>query len=221
MKIAAEKDPRDGEALFLWAKALEASGNTSEAAKVDDQAKRVFAQYARWAVAPDKIPAPFRLKTEFNRAQFFKLQRENAAKTRPAASAPPPQPVVTAAPPPPAATPPVNTLERARQLIEARNDAEAILELQRLLTVEATNSEAHYLLGTALQRRNEVDKAISSFQSAVYWNPRHVAGHLALSRLFLARNDRALALTHARQALQIEPQNRDAVALKQQIETGR
>jgi tetratricopeptide (TPR) repeat protein len=74
LKVAAEQNPRDGEAWFLWAKSLEASGNTVEASKVDDQAKRSFPNYARWAVAPDKIPAPFRLKPEFNRAQFYRLQ---------------------------------------------------------------------------------------------------------------------------------------------------
>ncbi len=227
LKLVAEQNPRDGEALFLWAKSLEASGNAAEAGKVDDQAKRSFPNYARWAVAPDKIPAPLRLKTEFNRPQFIKLERQRANTGKAAAASTTPG---NPSAPPTAGTPvsastPVSalaaSLDRARQLIEGRNDAEAILELQRLLTVEATNAEAHYLLGTLLQRRNEVDKAVSSYQSAVYWNPRHLAGHLALGRLFLARNDRALALTHARQALQIEPQNRDAIALKQQIETGR
>jgi tetratricopeptide (TPR) repeat protein len=116
---------------------------------------------------------------------------------------------------------PSGNLERARQLVEARQDTEALKELQTILASEATNSEAHYLRGQVLQRRNELEAAVSAYQSAIYWNPRHIAGHLALGRLFLARNDRALALTHARQALQIEPQNRDAIALKQQIETGR
>lgn len=225
LKLVAEQNPRDGETLFLWAKALEASGNTAEASKVDDQAKRNFPNYARWAVAPNQIPAPFRLKTEFIRTQLIKLERQrgNAGKAVSSSSgnsAPAPATAAVTNVGPTVATPGVS-LDRARQLLDTRNDNEAILELQRLLTVEATNAEGHYLLGTALQRRNEVDKAVSSYQSAVYWNPRHIAGHLALCRLFLARNDRALALTHARQALQIEPQNRDAIALKQQIETGR
>lgn len=227
LKLVAEQNPRDGEALFLRAKSLEASGNTAEASKVDDQAKRNFPNYARWAVAPDRIPAPLRLKQEFNRPQFLMLKRQREATGKistpttatgkpvavPAstATASTTTPAVTAAP----------SLDRARQLMDARNESEAVLELQRLLTMEATNAEGHFMLGTLLQRRNETDKAVSSYQSAVYWNPRHIAGHLALGRLFLARNDRALALTHARQALQIEPQNRDAIALKQQIETGR
>ncbi len=225
LKLAAEHNPNDGETLFLWAKSLEASGNTAEAGKIDDQAKRNFPNYARWAVAPDKIPAPLRLKTEFNRPQFIRLERQraNTGKAAAASTSNPQTPMTTGAPAN-AATPvatPAAGLDRVRQLIEARNDAEAVLELQRLLTVEATNAEGHYLLGAVLQRRNELDKAVSSYQSAVYWNPRHLAGHLALGRLFLTRNDRALALTHARQAVQIEPQNRDAIALKQQIETGR
>jgi tetratricopeptide (TPR) repeat protein len=227
LKLVAEQNPRDGEALFLRAKSLEASGNTAEASKVDDQAKRNFPNYARWAVAPDKIPAPLRLKQEFNRPQFLMLERQREATGKmstPATATSKPVAVPASTTTASTITPAVTSapsLDRARQLIDARNDSEAVLELQRLLTMEATNAEGHFMLGTLLQRRNEMDKAVSSYQSAVYWNPRHIAGHLALGRLFLTRNDRALALTHARQALQIEPQNRDAIALKQQIETGR
>src|SRR5205085_4522853 len=46
LKVAVERNPRDGEALFLLAKSLEASGNATEATKVDDQAKRAFPNYA-------------------------------------------------------------------------------------------------------------------------------------------------------------------------------
>lgn len=238
LKVAAEQNPRDGEAWFLWAKSLEAAGNTAEATKVDDQAKRIFPNYARWAVALDKIPVLFRFKPDFSRAQFYRLKnRQNVARqpvvpvqtaAPPVSSAPaaaaaaaPAQATASAPPPTNSNSNPVGSLERARQLIEARNDADALKELQLLLTAEATNSEAHYLRGLVLQRRGEVDAAVSAYQSAIYWNPRYTTGHLALCRIFLARNDRALALTHARQALQIEPQNREAVALKQQIETGR
>jgi tetratricopeptide (TPR) repeat protein len=219
LKVATEQNPRDGEALFFLAKSLEAAGNAAEAAKVDDQAKRVFTNYAKWAVATDKIPAPFRLKMEFNRAQFFKYLRTRTTAQQPVTITPTAPPV--RAPAPQTAANSVPNLERARQLVEARQDDEALGELQRLLSAEATNAEAHHLRGLVLQRRNDIEQAISAFQSAVYWNPRHVAAHVALGKIFLARNDRALALTHTRQALQIEPQNREAVALKQQLETGR
>src|SRR5207244_920523 len=84
--------------------------------------------------------------------------------------------VRTTAPPPVADGTP--SLERARQLVEARQDNDALGELQRLLSAEATNAEAHYLRGLVLQRRNETEQAVSAFQSAVYWNPRHVAAHI-------------------------------------------
>ena len=113
------------------------------------------------------------------------------------------------------------SLDRARQLIAAKNDSEAMTELQRVLAIEATNAEAHYLRGVILQRRGEADAAISAFQSAVSWNPRLIDAHVALGRLYLSRGDRAQALAHSKQALEIDPQNRDAVALRQQIETGR
>jgi Tfp pilus assembly protein PilF len=55
----------------------------------------------------------------------------------------------------------------------------------------------------------------------VSYNPRLVEAHIVLAQMYLARGGRALALAHCKQALAIDPQNRDAIALKQQIETGR
>jgi Tfp pilus assembly protein PilF len=36
--------------------------------------------------------------------------------------------------------------------------------------------------------------------------------------VYLSRGDRALALAHCKQALELDPANREAIALKQQIE---
>jgi Tfp pilus assembly protein PilF len=48
-----------------------------------------------------------------------------------------------------------------------------------------------------------------------------VEAHIALARLYLARGSRAQALAYCKQAINVDPQNRDAIALIQQIETGR
>ena len=208
----------DGEATFLLAKSLEAAGQAGEAAKYDEQAKKSFANYAKWAVALDKIPALFRLMTEVNRVELNKSLQQNPAKVLP-----PPAPTAPAGvvgPTGNAALAPAS-LDRIKQLIQSGNDADALEEAQRLLSVETTNAEAHYLRGTLLQKRGDNDNALSAWQSAVYWNPRHQAAHLALGKFYYNRNERALALTHARHVLTFDPQNRDALALKQQIENGK
>jgi tetratricopeptide (TPR) repeat protein len=206
LNVAVKANPRDGEAYFLLAKCLAASGQQADAAKADNEAKRHLPAYAKWAVAPDRIPAPVRFKLEFNRAAFDRYERQQQAVPK----GPTAQQISQR-----------QSLDRARQLILENNDAEATNLLQRVLQVEGTNAEAYFLRGIIYYRRNETDNAVNALRTAVSYNPRLIEAHIALGRLYLARGDRALALAHSRQAIEIDPQNRDAIALKQQVETGR
>ena len=74
LRAVTQADPRDGEAQFLLAKALEASGQQAEAARADNEAKRYLSNYAKWAVAPDRVPILARFKEELNRATFYKME---------------------------------------------------------------------------------------------------------------------------------------------------
>jgi tetratricopeptide (TPR) repeat protein len=74
LRAVTQADPRDGEAQFLLAKALEASGQQTEAARADNEAKRYLSNYAKWAVAPDRLPILARFKEELNRATFYKME---------------------------------------------------------------------------------------------------------------------------------------------------
>lgn len=206
LNVAIKSNPRDGEAYFLLAKCLAASGQQADAAKADNEAKRHLPAYAKWAVDPDRIPPPVRFKLEFNRAAFDRYERQQQAVPK----GPTAQEISQR-----------QSLDRARQLILENNDAEATNLLQRVLQVEGTNAEAYFLRGIIYYRRNETDNAVNALRTAVSYNPRLIEAHIALGRLYLARGDRALALAHSRQAIEIDPQNRDAIALKQQVETGR
>jgi tetratricopeptide (TPR) repeat protein len=206
LKVVVSHNPRDGEALYLLAKSLASAGQSAEATQVDQEARRHLGNYAKWEVAPNSIPALGRLKFDFNRASFYRIERQHQNTP----SVPRAQTISTQ-----------QSLERARQLVDAKNDTEALNELQRVLVADATVAEAHLLRGKIYQRRNETEGAISALTAAVYWNPRLIAAHVALGQLYLARNDRARALAHSKQALEIDPQDRDALALKRQIETGR
>jgi tetratricopeptide (TPR) repeat protein len=206
LNIAVKANPRDGEAQFLLAKCLAATGQQAEATQADNEAKRYLESYARWTVAPDRMPLLVRLKQELNRAAFYQLERQQ----QPPSQGPTAQQISQR-----------QSIDRARQLIMQNNDAEAMNEIQRVITAETTNAEAHYLRAVVLSRRGETEGAISALQSAVSWNPKLIEAHISLGRLHLARGNRAMALSHSRQALEIDPQNRDAIALKQLIETGR
>ncbi len=74
LRVVTQADPRDGEAQFLLAKALAALGQQTEAARADDEAKRYLPNYAKWAVAPDRVPTLTRLKEEMSRATVGKIE---------------------------------------------------------------------------------------------------------------------------------------------------
>lgn len=203
-------NPRDGEAHFLRSRCLTELGQPEEAARSDNEAKRYLESYAKWTVSPANIPKLMRFKTEVNRAAFYSLERKQQMQQDGTRGLPSAQQISLR-----------QSLDRARELINQKNDVEAMTELQSVLSSEPTNAEAHFLRGLILNQRRDIDGSIAAFKAAVSWNPRLIEGHINLCRLYLARGDRALALAHARQALEIDPQNRDAIALKQQIETGR
>jgi tetratricopeptide (TPR) repeat protein len=205
LRAAVKANPKDGEAYFILARALSSTGKDAEAAEADNEAKRRLESYAKWAVALDKIPSLFRIKQDFNRAAFYNLERKKQIGGSVSIQQ-------------------INLrqrLDRARQLIAAKDDVEAFKELQAALAIDATNAEAFFLRAVVMQRNNQTEGALAALQSAVSSNPRMIEAHIALGRIYLSRGDRAQAVAHSRQAIEIDPQNRDAIALKQQIEIGR
>ncbi len=206
LRAAVGFNQRDGEAWYVLSKALASAGKTDDAVKADNEAKRYLSAYARWAVAPDKIPALARMKEELNPAELAKFARQQTPQTSHAT----PQQIAQQ-----------QTLDRIRQLIASNKEAEAMTELQQLLAVDTANADGYFLRGVIHSHRNETENALKSFHAAVSWNPRLIEAHIMLGRIYLSRNDRARALAHCKQALDIDPQNRDAVSLKQQIEIGK
>ena len=206
LRAAVGANQRDGEAWFVLSKALASAGKADDAAKADNEAKRYLSAYARWAVTPDKIPVLTRMKEELNLAELAKLTRQQTAQPARAT----PQQIAQQ-----------QTLDHIRQLIASGKDAEAMTELQQLLAADTANADGYFLRGIVYTHRNETENALKAFHAAVSWNPKLIEAHIMLGRIYLSRGDRARALAHCKQALDIDPQNRDAVSLKQQIEIGK
>ena len=111
-------------------------------------------------------------------------------------------------------------LDRARQLVSEKNYEEALTETQNAIKSDPTLAEAHFLRGQILQRKNDQEAALSTFSAAIYWNPRLQAAQVALGQIYLARGDRARAIYHSKLAIEIDPNDQEAINLKRQIETG-
>lgn len=200
-------DPRDGQAYFLFAKSLERTGNAEQATAADDQARRYLQSYAKWQTewqksqsAPD---VQLRLSQVFNRTDYFQGVRATTVASNP--------------------DPGGNEqdlLLKAREFYQAGRDDEALLELRRVLTIEPMNAEAYLLKGRIYIRRGDQETAISALKTALFWDAKLIDGHILLGRIFLERNDRAQAMTYARSAMQIDPNNQEAIGLQRQVETG-
>jgi tetratricopeptide (TPR) repeat protein len=206
LRVATSVGEKDGEGFYLLARSLGFLGRADEARQADDEARRHLESYAKWAIAPEQIPLLIRFKTDFNRSDYYRLERkQQSAVSLPSAQAISRQ----------------QDLDRARRLAEAGQDEEALAELGRLIAADVTIAEAHLLRGRILQRRKESDGAINAYRAAIQWNQRLIGAHIGLAQLYLARGDRPAAIAHLNQAVGIDPQDRDALALKRQIETGR
>lgn len=193
----------DGEAQYLLALCLNATNQQAAAAKADELARRYLTNYAKWAVDNSKIPFLARLKDDFNRMALYRLERnkQTAQERSPAKSS-----VIR------------QNLDNAWQKVVSNKDQEAMSELSAVFSLEPSNPSAHYIRGVILYRRGEMDSAVNALQTAVFYNPRMIEGHTMLGRIYLSRGDRSMAVAYSSRALDIDPQNKDAVALKQQIE---
>ena len=198
-------NPKDGQAYFLFAKSLERVGSTEPATAADDQARRYLQVYAKWQTEWQKSQTTpgvsLRLRDSFNRSDYFEVTREKKE-----------EPTETS-----------NTqdlLAKARELYQAGRDDEALPELRRVLTIEPMSAEAYLLIGRINQRRGDQEAAISALKTSIFWDAKQIDAHILLGRIFLERGDRAMALTYARSAMQIDPNNQDAVALQRQVDTG-
>lgn len=201
--------PQDGEALFLFAKGLERLGKTEAATAADNEARKYLSGYARlqteWQKTGVLPELPVRLYGEFNRFALLAYERTKRDEANQAAAG---------------VQNPGDLLVKARELYRAGRDDEALPELRRALTVEPMNAEAYLLIGRINARRGDTDAAISALKTAIFWDARMIDAHVLLGRIFFERGDRAQALAYARNAVQIDPNNQEALALQRQVDTG-
>lgn len=198
-------DPRDGQAYFLLAKALEKAGQTEQATAADDQARRFLSGYAKWQTEWQKSQTltnlTVRLRQVFNRAD---VPRDQTLGTEQASN--------------PGS--PAELLKQAQQLYQDGRDDEALPILRRVLTIEPTSAEAFLLIGRINQRLGDQKAAISALKTAIFWESKTIDAHILLGRIFLELGDRAQALAYAHSAIEIDPNNQEAIGLLRQVEMG-
>lgn len=201
---------RDGQAYFLFAKALAKTGKAEAATAADDMARRYLqSAYAKWETEWQKSQTTsgvnLRMRDVLNRDEVFDLLRQQKESTANADS-------------PSSAT--QDLLIKARDLYQAGRDDEALPELHRVVMIEPTNAEAYLLSGRINLRRSDQEAAIAALKTAIFWDPKLIDAHILLGRIFLDRGDRGEARKYALSAITIDPNNQEAIALERQVTRG-
>ena len=202
-------DQQDGPAYFLFAKALAKDGKAEAAAAADNQARRYLqTAYAKWETEWQKSQTTsgvsLRMRDVLNRDDVFDLERRHA--------------ILANAESPSSAT--QDLLAKARDLYQAGRDEEALPELHRVVMIEPTNAEAYLLSGRINLRRSDQEAAIAALKTAIFWDPKLIDAHILLGRIFLERGDRGEARKFALSAMNIDPNNQEAIALQRQVTMG-
>ena len=202
-------DQQDGQAYFLFSKALAKLGNAEAAAAADDMARRYLrSAYGKWETEWQKSGTTsgvnVRMRDVLNREEVFGLQRESN--------------ITAAMGSPSSAT--QDLLVKARDLYQAGRDDEALPELHRVVMIEPTNAEAYLLSGRINLRRSDQEAAIAALKTAIFWDPKLIDAHILLGKIFLERGDRGEARKYALSAIAIDPNNQEAIALQRQVTMG-
>jgi tetratricopeptide (TPR) repeat protein len=201
-------DQRDGQAYFLLAKAQERAGRSDAAVAADNLARKNLQSYAKWQTEWQKsqtLPGlTLRARDVLNQVDISDLGRRKAIDDAAASNS-------------------EEALSRIRDLYDKGQDDEALGEIRKLLVVEPTNAEAFLLSGRINQRRGDQESAIAALKTAIFWDPppKMIDAHILLGKIFLERGDLGEARKYAASAMNIDPNNQEALALQRQVTRGK
>ena len=197
LREAVRRNAADGDAHFLLGAALSAAGNTSEAARERELARRLSSAYEP-GVRPAAEPIPRGLERLKNQVE---LPHASNIVSRLATSEQREQAELA-----------TFYLERGRRLYQQENDREAISELNHALYLSPYLADAHILVGRIHLRTGRVHDAIDAFKIAL-WSAETAEGHAALGEAYRQAKDLTAARAEADRALALNPQSVEAKEL--------
>lgn len=201
------ENPRDGEAYFLLSKSLQKLGDSSSTS-FDNQARRFLTENNRYA----------NLENSWNKGDYDGIKVRLSQPTRREFVSV----VLTKNRNDVSVSTPVSEtsalINKAKDEFDAGRDESAMTILRRLLVSEPMNAEIYLLLGKIHLRRGDLDQGTDSLKTAYFWNNRLIEAHILLGRIFIQKKDCLQAQNYSRSALEVAPENEDALALERQVE---
>jgi len=204
LREAVRRNPADGDAHFVLGAALAASGNSVEAAREKELARRLSSTYQDWEKrtgSTEPVPKGLeRIKNEVELPHGLRIESTlRAAEQRE-------QKELAGF-----------HLDRARRLYAAENDREAAAELRRALYLSPYLADAHLLLGRVHLRNGRIREACDAFKIAL-WSAETAEAHAALGEAYRQANDVNAAREEAERALALDPSSNDARQLLARVD---
>jgi tetratricopeptide (TPR) repeat protein len=194
LREAVRRNPTDGQAHFVLGAALATAGNTAEAAREKELAKRLSSVFEQWDRRPpaDAVPRGLeRVKSDVELPPASPLvtsgQRDQQDLAR-------------------------FYLDRGRRLFQRENDREALAELNKALYLSPYDADAHLLAGRIHLRDGQIPEAIAAFKISL-WSRETADAHVALGDAYLQSKELDAARAEANRALVLDPSSADARAL--------
>lgn len=198
-------NPRDGEAYYLLAKALE-KNNDPTAGDFDNQSRRFLSNYAKletdWQKSKTIEGISLRVVQPPRRdfVGVILLSKQNKSVVQ--------KPVDETA----------SLLEQAQKFYQAGRDDDSMQVLRRIISSDPINGKAYLLIGKIHLRRGDLDQAVSSLKTSLFWDNRLIDAHIALGKIFIEKKDCQQAKNYAVSAIQIDENNQEAQGLQRQVE---
>jgi predicted Zn-dependent protease len=195
LREAVRRNPADGEAHFVLAVALSASGQRAEADRERALAGQLSSEYAdRIRKAAPQMPAVPRDLARLDTSPagplgLSDLIVDSRQEDREATAA--------------------FYLGRAQRLADQHDNRGAIADLRRCLFLSPYDADAQLLLGQVYLRLHRTKEAIDVLKISL-WSEETADAHAALARAYLQAGNTSAARTEATRALALDPDSADA-----------
>jgi Tfp pilus assembly protein PilF len=204
LREALRRDPTDVDAHYVLAVALNATGNSVEAGRERDLARRLSSRYGeldRLAVESRALVPPG--------LERIRLDTEGAWESRAdqtiADSAQREQRELA-----------TFHLAQGQRLFDREQDRDALAELRKAIYLSPYEAQAHLLIGRIHLRGGRPADAVDAFKISI-WSEDQAPAHVYLAEAYLKMGDAISARAEAQRALTLDPASADAKRLLSEI----
>jgi tetratricopeptide (TPR) repeat protein len=202
LREAVRRNPADGDAHFVLAAALAALGNTVEAGRERELAKRLSSSYEALERERDRRPGADVIPRGLERVKGD-VELPHAARIEKAIATSGQRDQADLA---------KFHLDSARRLFQAENDRDAVIALNHAIYLSPYLAEAHLLLGRIHLRNGRLHDAINALKISL-WSAETAEAHAVLGEAYRQAENPVEARAEAQRALKLDQNSSEAAAL--------